>query len=101
MKIARAANRRSFNVAPAGYFNVLRPNARFTALRLPRSFRYLAEPVAERLRAASPDYAGRDEKANTLQIMLPGTQERSVLRPALIVLAAVAITLGFFQFLKL
>lgn len=30
MKILRSVNRRSFNIEPAGFFNVLRPGTRFT-----------------------------------------------------------------------
>ena len=81
MKILRSVNRRDFGIEPAGYFNVLRPSTRFVASHLQRSFPYLVRQ------------SKGTETADPLQLLIPRTQGHGVLRPALIVLAAVAITL--------
>lgn len=84
MKIRSSVNRRNFGIEPAGYFNVLRPSARFTASHLRRVFPYLP---------GQSKGTDSQEAARHLQIMTPSTHDRRVLRPVLIVLAAIAITL--------
>jgi len=42
MKTLHSVKHRDFGVEPAGYFNVLRPSARFTPSHPPGDFRYLA-----------------------------------------------------------
>jgi hypothetical protein len=81
MKILRSVNRRDFDIEPAGYFNVLRPSTRFIASHLQRRFPYLVRQ------------SRGTETADPLQLLIPGTRDHGVLRPALIVLAAIAITL--------
>jgi hypothetical protein len=81
MKILRSVNRRDFSVEPAGFFNVLRPNTRFIASHLQRRFPYLVRQ------------SKGTETAEPLQLLKPSTQDHGMLRPALIVLAAIAITL--------
>jgi hypothetical protein len=88
MKILRTPNRRDFAIEPAGYFNVLRPNTRFIASHLQRRFPYLVRQSKETGR----DRADAQETANALQIMIPSMRERGLLRPTLIVAAAIAIT---------
>jgi hypothetical protein len=88
MKILRSVNRRNFNIEPAGYFNVLRPGRRFVTSRLPIGFHY---PLGQS-KATDREHADPQDAARPLQIMQPGTRELGVLRPALIVLAAIAIT---------
>ncbi len=85
MKILRSVNRRSFGVEPAGFFNVLRPSARFIASHLQRRFPYLVRQ--------SKGAAENQEMAEPLQFLIPSTQDRHVVRSALIVLAAIAVTL--------
>ena len=84
MKIRSSVNRRSFGIEPAGFFNVLRPNARFTASHLRRVFPYLP---------GQSKGTDSQEAAKQLQIMTPGTHDRKILRSVSIVLAAIAITL--------
>jgi hypothetical protein len=81
MKILRTPNRRDFSIEPAGYFNVVKPSTRFVASHLQRRFPYLVRQSK-----------GTGQET-ALQIMTPGTRDHGVLRPALIVLAAIAITL--------
>jgi hypothetical protein len=81
MKTLRSVNRRDFNIEPAGYFNVLRPNARFITSHLQRRFPYLV------------GQSRGTETAEPLQLLIPSTRNHGMLRPALIVLAAIAITL--------
>ena len=83
MKILRTENRRDFNIESAGYFDVLRPSTRFIASHLQRRFPYLVRQSKG---------ADSQEAAKLLQIMQPGTRDRHILRPVLIVLAAIAIT---------
>jgi hypothetical protein len=116
MKILRSVNRRGFRMESAGWFTVLRPNTWFAAARLPGGLRYLVgqskgaaspraheNPTENPTAAPSPgstsvpeqkalDHADSQETAIPSQIMKPGTQDHPLLRPALIVLAASAIT---------
>jgi hypothetical protein len=89
MKVRSSVNRRSFGIEPAGYFNVLRPSTRFIASHLQRRFPYLVRQSS----ATDRDHADSQETAKPLQLMTPSTRDYRKLRPALIVLAAIAITL--------
>jgi hypothetical protein len=93
MKVLRSVNRRDFQIAPAGYFNVLRPSTRFIAAHLRRRFPYLVRQ--------SKTTADSQETAETLEILTPRTRSGGLLRWALIVLAAIGITVGFFEYLRL
>jgi len=87
MKILRSVNRRGFNVGSAGYFSVLKPNTWFPASRLPGPFRYRASQSAE----TSPL---RQEAVIPPNIMTLSAEHRGLLHSILVVLAAIAITLG-------
>ena len=112
MKSPRYWNRREFAVTPNGLFTILKPTGWFSAVPLPGGFRYLigqpkgiASPQAQENLAAAPppestsmpeqkslDYADNQETAMLSQSMIPGTHDHRLFRPALIVLAATAIT---------
>jgi hypothetical protein len=81
-------NHRNFSVEPAGYFNVLRPSKRFTASHPPGQFSYL--PGQSKATAAP---------APQLELIsMPGQKDlsaRRLLRPAMIVLGATALTIFF------
>ena len=83
MKLLRSITRRGFDVGTAGWFTVLKPNTWFPASRLPGRFRCHISPPAET--------AGVDHPIS-VRILLPNTQDRRLVRSALVVLAAVAIT---------
>jgi hypothetical protein len=87
MKTLRSVNRRSFTVEPAGYFNVLTPSKRFTTSHPPGQFSYLPGR-SKGTAATAPKFtsvAVPDRKA---------TGDR-LLRPAMVVLAATALTVFF------
>ena len=85
MKILRSTTRRGFNVGTAGWFSVLRPNTWFPASRLPGGFRYRVGQSG----AAAGD---RPETSIAPRILAPGSPKRGLMQPALVVLAAMAIT---------
>jgi len=89
MKILRSITRRGFSVGTAGYFSVLRPNTWFPASRLPGRFRYHPSQTAE---MPAADHAARGEATIAPRIAIPGSQDRGLMRPAFVVLAAMAIT---------
>jgi hypothetical protein len=112
----RTWNRREFSVTPNGYFTVLRPSGWFSAVRLPGGFRYqvgLSErnefPLAHENPTENPtaqpplesnfvseqnalDHAGIQETAILSQSMQLNTHDFHLMRTALIVLAAAAIS---------
>lgn len=93
MKILRSVNRRDFSIEPAGYFNVLRPSKRFTPAHPPGQFSYL--PDQSKGTTFPPLYENPTAPQFGL-IPLPDQNVqgyRRLLRPALVVLAAVALTL--------
>jgi len=112
MNNLRAWNRRDFSVTPNGYFTVLKPMGWFSTLPLPGGFRYLIGPpngipspeafdnsmAAPQLGTAfvpgqaNPNYADSQKTALPLQFTSLGTQDRHLTRPALIVVAAAAIS---------
>jgi hypothetical protein len=89
MKLLRSITNRGFNVGRAGWFTVLQPNPWFPASRQPATFRYHVGPSAE-----TTEGAERRLPMNPPQILAAATDDRSVIRPALIVLAATMVTTG-------
>jgi hypothetical protein len=85
MKILRSVTRRGFSVGSAGYFAVLKPNTWFPATRLPVPFHYRASQSAQ-----VP--ALHQEATLAPNIITLSVEPRGVVRPALVVLAAMAIT---------
>ncbi|MGP8271599.1 MAG: hypothetical protein ACLQLH_16165 [Terracidiphilus sp.] len=112
----RTWNRREFDVAPNGYFTILKATGWFSAVRLPGGFRYLVrlpkwtapqqaqENSTENPTAApspestfepvqkAPGHADSQETAILSQSMIPGPQDHKLMRLVLIVLAATAVT---------
>jgi hypothetical protein len=105
-------NRRGFNIAPNGYFTVLKPSGWFAASRLPGGFRYLGgqskgPAFAQTLEngvgnpaAALPLGSTSVQKQMTpgpgdttirLQTIEMSEQDHRLVRPTLVVLAATAI----------
>jgi len=119
MRILRSVNRRGFIVASAGWFTVLKPNTWFPASRLPGNFCSYAgqskgiespqaheNPTENPTTAPTPeitsvpdqnalDHVASQKTAIPLQIMIPSTHDHRLFRPALIILAAIAITWMF------
>lgn len=83
MKLLRSITRRGFEIGTAGWFTVLKPNTWFPASRLPGRFRY---------RSSAPAGTTSMDRAISLRITLPTTKDRRLVRSALVVLAAAAIT---------
>jgi hypothetical protein len=98
MKILRSVTRRGFSVGTAGYFTgVLRPTSWFAASRLPDGARYFEHQSTWTATASAPGQripTHSRSQATTIpfQITEPDTKDRNLLRPALIVMAAIAIT---------
>jgi hypothetical protein len=116
MKSPRYWNRREFTVTPNGFFTILKSTGWFSTVPLPGGFRYrvgqskgTASPQAhenptENPTAAPPleltsvpeqkalDHADSQETAILSQSMIPSTHDHRLMRPALIVVAATAIT---------
>jgi len=94
MKTLHSVKHRDFGIEPAGYFNVLRPSSRFIPAHPPGDFRYLASlykgtefPQVHVYPIATPQFG-----------LIPSPYRNDpvyhrLLRPALIVLAAIALTL--------
>lgn len=91
MNIRHSRTRRKFSVATAGWFTVLKPDLRFPALRLRSGFR---DSSSQSVGTIAVDHVDSRETANSLQIMMPAAADRRLMRPALIVLTAMMITLG-------
>ena len=83
MKLLRSITRRGFEIGTAGWFTVLKPNTWFPASRLPGRFRY---------RSSTSAGTTAMDRAISLRIILPITKDRRLVRSALVVLAAAAIT---------
>lgn len=99
MKGLHIWNRRDFSVASAGYFTVLKPAGWFAASRLSGGFRYLGgqpEETAPESTSApkqkAPYRASTEETAPRLQTIERNTHDHPLMRPALVVLGATAIT---------
>jgi len=96
MKTLHSVKHRGFNIEPAGLFNVLRPDSRFTPALPPGDFRYLAKlsksafPQAHDTSIAPPQFE-----------LIPSPYQgdplyRRLLRRVLYVLAALALIYLFF-----
>jgi hypothetical protein len=84
MKLLRSITRRGFDIGTAGWFTVLKPNTWFPASRLPGRFHYRSSQAAD---------ATAVDNVISPRIMLLSTRgDRHLVRSALVVLAAVAIT---------
>ena len=97
MSTPRSWNRREFNVAPTGWFTVLKPSGWFSASRLPGGFRYLVgnskktvAPHAPAPEHTSLEHAVALENAVPLQILKLETREHGIMRSAVVVLGACA-----------
>jgi hypothetical protein len=88
MRILRSVNRRGFSVGSAGWFTVLRPNQWFPATRLPEGHRHISSQAM-----AVEASRGRVDTAVTAppQITSLSSRDPGLVRPALTVLAAIAI----------
>jgi len=92
MKNPRTWNRRDFSVTPNGYFNILKPDGWFSAVPLPGGFRYLSgQPKGPASEQQAPAPAGSQQSTIRLQT-IESSMPLGLLRPALIVLAATALT---------
>ena len=89
MKLLRAMTRRGFNIGTAGWFTVLKSNTWFPASRLPGRFRYRSSQSAE---TTPVDHAGSHGTTISPRIIVLSTEDRGVVRLALVVLTAIAIT---------
>jgi hypothetical protein len=92
-------NPRDFSGASAGYFTVLKPTGLFAASRLPGAFRCLRGQrmrLSPQLNSApkqkSSNHSDYEETTPRLQTIEPATHDHPLMRPALIVLGATAIT---------
>jgi hypothetical protein len=96
-KAPRSWNRRDFNVAINGYFTVLKPAGWFAASRLPGGFRYLTGQSKENASISEPerkslDHAYGPETTLPYAMMRSSDYDPGLIRTALIVLAAGALT---------
>ena len=89
MKLLRSITQRGFSVGRAGWFTVLNPNPWFPASRQQGAPRYRGRSSAE-----TTGVADRSTPTNPPQILIPATNDRQVIRPALIVLTAAMVTIG-------
>ena len=99
MKILRSVIRRGFSVGSAGYFTVLRPNTWFAASLFPDRFPNLHERVeaAVRQTAQEQKISGSPANQSTIHLELkPPPEPLHLMRSALIVLAAIGITVFAF-----
>ena len=94
MRVPRSQNRRDFNVAPAGWFSVLKTPSRTVALRPPGGYRSLANPSsAQGTSTETPEQLAAHLR--TIKIPLIGDSgmiDRGQLRMALIVVTAASFT---------
>jgi hypothetical protein len=90
MTAPRSWNRREFNVAPTGWFTVLKPTGWFSAtLGLPAASRYLVGQSQKTGAPTAPASSGQ-ATAIPLEILKPSTREHGLMRSALVVLGACA-----------
>ena len=106
MRILRSVNRRGFSLGPAGWFTVVRSNRWFPASRLPDSFhqRHLSDPSKNAEDTAAPRQKGpgladSQEATTPFQIMKRSADDRRLMQPALIVLAAAGTTFALLWWL--
>jgi hypothetical protein len=94
MTTPRNWNRREFSITQNGYFTILKSAGWFSAAPLPDGFRYRLgqSPKTAFPRANGPDQASNQPSTIRLQTIDSTMPERRFMRPALIVLAATALT---------
>ncbi len=94
MKTLHSVKHRDFSIEPAGYFNVLRPRDRFIPPHPPGDFRYLASLFKG---TAFPQVHVNPATAPQFELIPSPYRNDPVylrlLRPALVALAAIALTL--------
>jgi hypothetical protein len=108
MPDSRSWNRREYDVTPAGYFTVLKPQGWFSTVRLPGGYRYLLKGPATPTWLAKPagvsadetKRAGSQEPAASLNILPPVERGRGLVRLTLIVLGAAAITYSLLRWIS-
>jgi hypothetical protein len=96
MKILRSVNRRGFSIGSAGFFTILKPNTWFPATRLPARFsraRVGSGGAAEVSTRVADQNTPAQQRAMPSSYMKLIARDHRVMRPALIILAATAITL--------
>ena len=94
MKILRSVLNRGARVQSAGYFSVVEPHTWFAATRFPDRFPHLRERA---LAAAEGQTSGAVANQATVHLELePAPEPLHLIRSALIVLAAVGITVFAF-----
>lgn len=89
MKLLRSITRRGFDVGSAGWFTILKPNTWFPASRLPAGFRYRS---SQSMQVTAVYHADNFKTAASPRILFPSTKDRSLVRGALVLVAAIAIT---------
>jgi hypothetical protein len=94
MTSPRTWNRREFNITQNGYFTILKSAGWFSAVPLPGGFRYLVSKVKRTVPAQADEPADAGSRPSTvrLQTIDSSMPERRFMRPALIFLAATALT---------
>ncbi|MGA2909099.1 MAG: hypothetical protein ABSE36_15460 [Terracidiphilus sp.] len=100
MNIVRSVVRRGFTVAQAGYFTVTSPNRWFSARQFSDRYPELSRPkiVASTdsntiLGQNAPTLPGRQQLPPQFELIGPRAENHPMLRFALVVLAAAALTL--------
>lgn len=91
MKILRSVTRRGFTIGTAGWFSVLKQNTWFPATRLPGGF----HDPGSRTRVwerKTPGHGPGLPAAVRIQVLDQPVHDHPLMRPALIILAAMTIT---------
>ena len=102
MKTLRAITRRGFNVGTAGWFTVLRPNTWFPASHLPDSpydvcrFKAMTKPMPGQ---EAPGRTGSQGNTIPWHMIDLSRRDRHLMRSAIIVLGAIAITLALLSWI--
>lgn len=101
MPSSRSWNRREFSITQNGYFTILKSDGWFSTVTPPGGFRYLRgqskgaaslpAPASER-RLNSPVGAASEQSTIQLQTIDSSSPRQTLIRPALIILAATALT---------
>jgi hypothetical protein len=100
MPSSRSWNRREFSITQNGYFTILKSNGWFSAVPLPGGFRYQVNKSKADTHPIAPTFApqlnseGAASQQATIQLQTidSNTPRQALMRPALIVLAATALT---------
>jgi len=96
MKGRRSLIRRDFSVRSAGWFTVLKPDGWFPALRLPPRF---SDRSRHSVETPLVNHADIRQATKLSQIMMPTSEDRRLMRSALIVLTAMMATSGLLCFI--